>query len=142
MTYAQQEPTVGVDGLKLGMSVSDALYEIGKMGDYKLDNRNDSEKWLRYKDGSNSYTIYYNSQNKICCIYKYNERFYPYMIEEIYNSAYVDILYECGEPIIQGNTSTIWRGNNYKITLSIGSHMHPYVDRVVYSISQNYEIVE
>jgi len=66
MTYAQQEPTVGVDGLKLGMSVSDALYEIGKMGDYKLDNRNDSEKWLRYKDGSNSYTIYYNSQNKIC----------------------------------------------------------------------------
>ena len=63
------------------------------------------------------------------------------MIEEIYNSAYADIYYNYGEPLIQGNSSVIWRGKNYKIELSYGSAPFP-TGSTKYTISANYQTVK
>ena len=149
MSYAQQEQKIGVDGFELGMSIGDAAYVIGKKGGYEVSNRNESNRWIEYKakSGLISYTLYYDVSNKIYRIYKSDDTYNPTMLEEMYNSVYADILYKYGEPIIKGNTSMIWRGLNYKITLSYGSSTTParsQWDRPItkYYITEDYQIIK
>lgn len=147
MSYAQQEQKIGVDGFELGMSIGDAAYVVGTKRSYEVSNRNNTERWIEYKDknGLTSYTLYYNASNKIYRIYKSDKTLNPSMIEEMYNSAYVDILYKYGEPIIKGNSSMIWRGNNYKITLSVGETKIVAINGrtlIRYIIDEDYEFIE
>ena len=94
-----------------------------------------------------SYTIYYDAFDIVYRIVKILKSGVPGAAEEDYNSEYVDILYKYGEPIVKGNSSMIWRGNNYKIKLSyistVRQAQNPY-DRTFtnYSIISDYEIVE
>lgn len=144
-SFAQQEQKIGVDGFELGMSIGDAAYVIGKKGGYEISNRNESDRWIEYKKNLISYTLYYNASNKIYRIYKSAKTYNPSMIEEMYNSAYVDILYKYGEPIIKGNSSMIWRGNNYKITLSVGETKTVAINGrtfIGYIIDEDYEFIE
>ncbi len=150
VSYAQQEQQTEVDGLTLGASKITVISQIGSLKeDFKLQRRNDENRWLEYQSESGliSYTLYYDAWDIVYRIKKESITYVQDYVEEIYNSAYVDILYQYGEPIVKGNTSMIWRGNNYKITLSYGrtvyKALNPYDrTRTMHRIVSDYEIVE
>lgn len=142
-SYAQQEK-IGVDGLTLGMSRPSAIYCIENLnGNFALKNKSESNRWMEYQSNSGliTYTLYYDTSNTIYKIVKSSITFVADYIEEIYNSAYADIYYNYGEPLIQGNSSVIWRGKNYKIELSYGSAPFP-TGSTKYTISANYQTVK
>lgn len=149
VSYAQQEQQIEVDGLTLGASKMTVISQIGSLKEkVKLASRNDENRWLEYQTmAGDSYTIYYDAFDIVYRIVKILKSGVPGAAEEDYNSEYVDILYKYGEPIVKGNSSMIWRGNNYKIKLSyistVRQAQNPY-DRTFtnYSIISDYEIVE
>lgn len=138
-SYAQQVQEVGVDGIMLGMKLSDAIFYVGRQGDFKLTNKNNN--WYEYENTAGIvYTLYFDSNKVINRIYKSDGGTVQSAMEARFYSAYADIIYKYGEPLFKSNSSLIWRGDNYKIELSFISSYNGYVNG--YSVVQNYEIAE
>lgn len=139
-SYAQSAQEVGVDGIMLGMKLSDAIFYVGRQGDFKLTYKNNN--WYRYENtAGNVYTLYFDSNKVINRIYKKSDMgTVRSAIEAHFYSAYADIIYKYGEPLLKSNSSLIWRGDNYKIELSFISSYNGYVNG--YYVVQNYEIAE
>lgn len=138
-SYAQQVQEVGVDGIMLGMKLNDAIFYVGRQGDFKLTNKNNN--WYEYKNtAGHVYTLYFDSNRVINRIYKSEVGTVKNVMETHFYSAYADIIYKYGEPLLKSNSSLIWRGDNYKIELSFTSSYNGYVTG--YYVVQNYEIAE
>lgn len=139
MSYAQQIQDVGVDGIKLGMKVSDAVFYIGRQGDFKLTNK--GSNWYEYENTAGTvYTLYFYGNDIVNRIYKSERGAVQTAMENLFNSDYADILYKYGEPMLKSNSSLVWRDSKYKIVLEFGMYNNGYIN--VYYVTQTYEAVE
>lgn len=145
--YAQQEQKIGVDGLELGMKSQDAVFVIGTMQGFKLDDKqeNESAYYLCYykKDlppNILQYTLFFDkTQDKAFAIEKlYLAGDNRYFVQNTYQSRYADMLYKYGNPIVKDETSSVWRLKEYKITLAWV--VFPYNNGItIYGIREFYE---
>ena len=130
---------IGADGLLLGMKKLDAIFEIGKKGDYTL-----SEKFEHTQGGellyyqsrktNKAYVLSINDQNLIGGFEKQifvNEN----SVELIFKSQQADLLYRYGTPIINEMSHIVWRGEFYKVELIVQPAQGEYVIREIYVLS-------
>lgn len=127
---------IGTDGLVLAMTQSDAIFEIGKMGNFTLANRCEHPQggellyYLNQKQKI-AYTICVNNQGLIWGVEKQifvNKNF----VESTFKSQQADLLYRYGTPIINEMTHIVWRGESYKVELIAQPAQDEYMIREMY----------
>lgn len=150
-SYAQQEQKIGTDGFYIGMSKLDMLGELGKMGGFKLEDREEVESAyaLHYakfftNNGINKCLGYIFSIEKgfdtvfsVCKYYDAGSD--KAFIEDMYNKRLADMIYAYGQPIVAGKNSSTWRIKGYRISLQWSAYSNGLITS--YAINEDYEQV-
>lgn len=127
---------IGTDGLVLGMKQSEAIFEIGKMGNFTLADKCEHPQggellYYLCQKQKIAYVICVNTQGLIWGIEKQffvNENY----VESTFKSQQADLLYRYGTPIINEMTHIIWRGEHYKVELKVQPAQYEYNIREMY----------
>lgn len=135
---AQDQSEIGVDGMYLGKYWQGIYAKISREHpSYKI--KHDKEKRCLSATevhglGTNSYSIYYGTDDKVVKISKAS-----YVYNELYiNDIYVEMNYALGQPAIQGNSSCIWRTDKYKVSITVSGQILPH-GSPCYHVFETYE---
>lgn len=125
---------IGTDGLMLAMKQSDAIFEIGKMGNFSL------ESTYKFPEGGEA--LYYSNQNLsyvICdnnqdLVWRIDKTFFgsQWSTQQTFKSRKADLLYRYGSPVINEISHIIWRGKFYKVQLQIQPIQGDYMIKETY----------
>lgn len=130
---------IGTDGLLLGMKKLDAIFEIGKKGNYTLAERfeHPQEGELLYYQSRKTNDAYVLSINDQDLIWGFEKQIFvnENSVGLMFKSQQADLLYRYGTPIINEMSHIVWRGEFYKIELIVQPAQDEYVIREIYVFS-------